>query len=166
MSNFFFIPANLPSFTEISFYYNFIVWQNPKETYSKEIYSLIKHIYTLYVSRTFSQFSFNCSISSFRSSISFCAMSHFCSVVSRREVLMLLVLDLDRFLPTPRPTSCCDPDWATPLDIPALGRPKVSFGSFLLRYFSNIWVSVCKTSFSFLKQINYRYLLDWSHFQV
>lgn len=94
--------------------------------------------HTLYVSRTFSQFSFNCSISSFRSSISFCAMSHFCSVVSLREVLMLLVLDLDRFLPTPLPTSCCDPDWATPLDIPALGRPKVSFGSFLLRYFSNI----------------------------
>ena len=102
---------------------------------------------TLYVSTTFSDSSLNLSISSLNSSISLDAISHFCSAVSLNVLSMVLLRDLDRFLPILPPPAKSWVLWdGVVCTVVICWTPPPSFGSTRLRNFSNIWVSAPRTS--------------------
>ena len=112
---------------------------------------LSSNLRTRYVSSTFSDSSRKFSISSLNSSISRCAMSHFCSAVRRSALSMLLLRDFERLRPTLVlvVTSCCDCDGVGAV---VLGStPSWSLGSTRRKYFSNICVSAAMTSLVLLQ---------------
>lgn len=114
------------------------------------IYNL--KVCTLKLSMIFSDSSLSFSISSRNSSISLCAMSHFCSDDKRNVLSILLLRDFDllRFIrpPPERSWELCD----GVADMEDIGcRLLPSFGSTRLKYFSNMCVSADKTSFARLK---------------
>ena len=105
-------------------------------------------IHTLKVSSTFSDSSRNLSISSLNSSISRCAMSHFCSAVSFNILSIVPLRDFDRLRPTLAPPPAMSyVEWDGVLVMAgSMCVPAPSLGSTRFMYFSNIWVSAPNTS--------------------